>query len=244
MPPGSKWVTAVLQTKPRSGLDHCDPSPRERRRLSGTSSVTITGTSGTLSSTAAITDCQYPQATTNTSASPKQSQHGPGNERQQAPSWSLSQSGFNGKSPQLVSIRFDAWRYGVVQSQQHSGSLQHIYASSQQQAANRKTVKVTVGGFGRIWRVVAYKPPSVSQVTPPPELHAFSASPNRLTMTQGASRQEHHHRHSAERFNGSVSLSESGLARWRDGVVQPQQHGEHEPLTLAASPMEATERSP
>jgi hypothetical protein len=198
----------------------------------GTSSVTVTGTSGSLSSSATITLTVNPAGDYSLSASPTSLSLVQGTSG--ATTITVTpQSGFNAS----VSLSASGLPSGVTASFNPSStgntSTLTLAASS---TAVTGTVTVTVSGASGGLSHTA----TISLAVTPPPSYTLSASPNSLTIVQGASGTSTIAVTPQNGFNGSVSLSASGLPSGVTASFNPSSTASTSTLTLTASSTAAT----
>src|SRR5467141_1788809 len=198
----------------------------------GTFTVTITGTSGSLSSTATITLTVNPAGDYTLSASPSSLSVAQGTSAISTITVT-PQGGFNGS----VSLSASGLPSGVTASfnpsSMTSTSILTLTASI---TAATGTVTVTVSGTsGGLSHMT-----TVSLTVTPPPNYTLSASPNSLTITQGTSSTSTITVIPQNGFNGSVSLSASGLPGGVTASFSPSSTASTSSLTLTASSTAAT----
>ncbi len=198
----------------------------------GTSSVTITGTSGSLSSTATITLTVNPAGDYALSASPNSLSVVQGTSGTSTITVT-PQSGFNGS----VGLSASGLPSGVTasfspSSTANTSTLTLTAASTAAPGTVTVTVSGVSGGLSHITTVSL-------TVTPPPN-YTLSASPNSLTVTQGANGTSTITVTPQNGFNGSVGLSASGLPSGVTASFNPSGTASTSTLTLTASSTAAT----
>ncbi len=193
----------------------------------GTFTVTITGTSGSLSSTAIMTLTVNPAGDYTLSASPNSLSVVQGTSGTSIVTVS-PQGGFNGN----VSLSASGLPSGVTASFNPSStagtSTLTLTASG---TAPTGTVTVTVSGAsGGLSHITTLS----LTVTPPPN-YTLSASPNSLTIGQGASGTSTITITPQNGFNSNVSLSATGLPSGVTASFSPSTTANTSTLTLTAS---------
>ncbi|HXX99312.1 MAG TPA: S53 family peptidase, partial [Candidatus Limnocylindrales bacterium] len=224
-------VSAVFATNPATSASLLTLSANPTAAV-GTVNVTITGTSGTLTSTTTISLSVNPLGNFTLSASPNSltlTQGASGSSTITV----TSQNGFNGS----VTLSASGLPSGVTASFNPSSatstSTLTLTASS---TATTGTATVTVTGTsGNLSHTT-----SMSLTVAAPPNFALSASPNSLTITQGASGSSTITVTSQNGFNGSVTLSASGLLSGVTASFNPTSTTSTSTLTLSASGTAAT----
>ncbi len=197
-------VSAVFGTNPAATASLLTLSATGTAAI-GTSTVTVTGTSGSLASTATITFTINPAGDYTLSTSPSSLSVVQGTNG--ASTITVTpQNGFNGS----VSLSASGLPSGVTASFNPSStastSTLTLTASS---TAIVGTVTMTVTGISGS---LSHSTTLSLTVTPPPN-YTLSASPNSLTITRGTTGTSTITVTPQNGFNGSVSLSASGLCR-------------------------------
>jgi regulation of enolase protein 1 (concanavalin A-like superfamily) len=193
----------------------------------GTFTATITGTSGSLSSTVTVSLTVNPAGDYSLSASPSSLTLVQGTSGTTAITVT-PQGGFNAN----VSLSASGLPSGVTASFNPSstaGTSALTLAASSTAATGTVTVTVS-GASGGLSHTTAVS----LTVTQPPN-YTLSASPNSLTIAQGASGASSITVSPQNGFNGSVSLSASGLPNGVTASFNPSSTANTSTLTLTAS---------
>ncbi len=199
---------------------------------SGTSNVTITGTSGSVTAAATVILTVNPAGDYALSASPSSLtvlQGGSG-----ASTITVTpQNGFNGS----VTLSASGLPSGVTASFNPSSttSTSTLTLTASGTAATGTVTATITGASGGLSRVTTLS----INVAPPPNF-ALSASPNSLTIPQGASGASTITVTPQNGFNGGVNLSASGLPTGVTASFNPSTTTSTSTLTLTASSSAAT----
>src|SRR6266481_4570199 len=224
-------VSAVFGTNPAATASLWTLSATGTAAI-GTSTVTVTGTSGSLASTATITFTINPAGDYTLSTSPSSLSVVQGTNG--ASTITVTpQNGFNGS----VSLSASGLPSGVTASFNPSStastSTLTLTASS---TAIMGTVTMTVMGISGS---LSHSTTLSLTVTPPPN-YTLSASPNSLTITRGTTGTSTITVTPQNGFNGSVSLSASGLPSGVTASFNPSSTASTSTLTLSAGSMATT----
>ncbi|HEY6943661.1 MAG TPA: S53 family peptidase, partial [Candidatus Acidoferrum sp.] len=198
----------------------------------GAANVTVTGSSGSLTSTTTVSLTVNPQGNFTLSASPSSLTIVQGASGTSTITIT-PQSGFNGS----VSLSASGLPAGVTASFNPSSTASTNTASTStltlaaSSTATTGTVTVTVTGSSSNLSSST----TISLTVNPPPNFTLSASPNSLTITQGASGTSTITVNAQNGFNGSVALSASGLPNGVTASFNPGSTASTSTLTLSAN---------
>jgi len=224
-------VTATFGTNPTTSSSLLTLSATGIATV-GTLTVTVKGTSGSLTSTTTISLTVNPQGNFGLSASPNSLTIVQGASGTSTITVT-PQNGFNGS----VSLSASGLPAGVTASfspsSTTSASTLTLTASS---TATTGLATVTIAGTSSNLSSTT----TISLTVNPPPNYTISASPNSLTVTQGASGTSTVTVNPVNGFNGSVTLSASGVPSGVTPSFSPGSTTSTSTLTLTASSTAAT----